>query len=233
MGFLLIVALFIAVYLAYSGYKIKKAYMLAKTVYGKNAEVGSKLMPGFNLLIDGDSIGTGVGASGFEKSAAGSIAFYLGKHYHVKLTNNSVNGSKISSLVERAVPLERQDLAVLFISSNDYVRFTDLKNFREDAARVMEKYSKISKKVIIIGPANVGLATMLPLPLRIFYLCRGHKYAAALQEASAKFGNAAYINSLKPPKRLGKYAKEYYASDRFHPNDKGHEYWFKMIKPYL
>lgn len=232
MKILLIIALFIVLYVLYYYYRIKKAYTLAEVTHTKWADLGHSNKK-FNLLILGDSIGTGVGASCFEKSVAGRIACYLAKKYRVTLTNASVNGSKIQNLLNRKVPKDKQDLSIILISSNDVLRFTNLDKFKENTIKVLKKFSKATKRLIIIGPANVGLAKFLPLPLRILYLYRAPKYTSALKEASSKFRNVTYINSLKPAKNLGKYEQSYYSLDMFHPNDEGHSFWFEMVKNYL
>lgn len=233
MKILLIIGLFIVLYCLYSYYRIKKAYSLADVVYTKWADLGKKSNKKFKLFIAGDSIGTGVGATRFENSVAGRIAKYLSKEYHVILTNSSINGSKIKTLLKSKNPSEKQDLAVIFVSSNDVLRFTKLDDFRQNAAKALEIFSKFSTRLIIIGPANVGTAKFLPLPLRLIYLFRAPKYAEILKEASSKFKNVIYINSLKPAKNLGKYKQIYYSSDMLHPNDEGHKFWFEMIKEYL
>lgn len=229
----LFITSFIAIYFLYYYYRIKKAYSLAEVTYTKWAELGKKSNEKFRLLVLGDSIGTGVGATCFENSAAGRLACNLAKKYRILLTNASINGSKVKSLLKAKIPKEKQSLTAIFISSNDVIRFTKLSEFKGNSIRLLEKISTSSKKLMIIGPANVGLAKFLPLPLRIVYLLRGPKYANALKEASAKFKNVIYINSLKPAKSLGRYKQNYYSSDMFHPNDEGHKFWFEMIKPYL
>lgn len=230
--FLIILVLFLA-YIAYFSYKIKKAYSLAEITYTQNSKLGKKSNKRLKLLILGDSLGTGVGASSFKTSVVGRVANSISKKYFVILTNASLNGSKIGDLLKRKVPKEKQDLIVIFISTNNVLRFTDLKDFGANAIKVIEKYSKLTKKLILIGPANVGQAKILPLPLRLINLYRAPKYATILSKVSKKFKNVAYINSLKPPKFLGKYKYKYYSSDKLHPNDEGHSYWFEMVKGYL
>ena len=233
MRILLAIILLVVLYFLFCYYRIKKAYSLAEFTYANWADFGNKSNKKFRLFIAGDSIGTGVGATCFENSVAGRIAIYLAKKYQVMLKNASVNGSKVKNLLSIKIPEEKQSLTVIFISSNDLIRFTNLNDFKENAAKALEKFSKFSGKIIVIGPGNVWLAKFLPLPLRIIYLLRGPKYADALKEASAKFRNAIYINSLTPSKSLGKYRQSYYSSDKFHPNDEGYKFWFEMVKEYL
>ena len=233
MKILLAIILLVVLYFLYCYYRIKTAYSLAEFTYAKWAVFGNKSNKKFKLFIAGDSIGTGVGSTCFENSVSGRISHYLAKKYHVILKNASANGYKIKNLLNIKIPKEKQNLGVIFISSNDFIRFTDLNTFKKNAAKALENFSKFSERLIIIGPANVWLAKVLPLPLRIIYLIRGPKYADALKEASAKFRNATYINSLKPAKRFGKYRQSYYSSDKFHPNDEGYKFWFEMVKRYL
>ena len=181
----------------------------------------------------GDSLGMGVGASSFEKSVVGRVADYLAKNNYVVLNNLSANGSKVQDLLNIKSPKNKIDLTIILISSNDVIRFTGFKSFEEDVKKVLEKCSKLSKKIIIIGPANVSQARLLPLPLRIIYFYRVPKYAFLLEKVSSDFKKVSYINSANPPKKLGKYLDEYYSTDKLHPNDQGHKFWFEMIKEKL
>jgi lysophospholipase L1-like esterase len=144
----------------------------------------------------------------------------------------SINGSKVKTLLANKIN-ERYELCVLLISSNDVIRFTPFINFEKDLQKMLEKYAKISKKVILIGPANVGDAYLLPALLRIIYRRTAPKYAAILKKISSKFPSVSYINSISPRKELGEYTRKYYGTDMFHPNDDGHEFWFEMIKEKL
>ena len=230
---LLIIPLVIFLYFLYTYWRIKKAYSLAHITYTKSVQLGKKSGKRLKVLVLGDSIGTGVGASCFENSVGGRIASHLAKKYRVIFRNASVNGSKMSNLLSRKAPKEKQDVTVILISSNDVIRFTDFREFRKSTRKVIEIYSRLSEKLIVIGPANVGHAKFLPLGFRISYLYRGPKYAKILKKSSARFKNVVYINSIKPSESLGVYKQDYYSSDTLHPNDKGHKFWFDMIKPYL
>ena len=229
---LLLILLHALIDMLYSGYYFKKSKILAKKPYNKSIVSGTRLKPTLKILIVGDSISAGVGASSFDKSFPALIANHLGKNYHVLLKNLSVSGSRIASLLFRPAH-EKQDLIVIIIASNDLLHFTKLEEFEKDASKVMEKYSKLCKKLIITGPGNISISPAIPYFLKPFYRARARKYAGILERTASKFKNVVYVDSISPKDNLPKYDNSCNAEDKFHPNDKGHKFWFDMVKSEL
>ncbi len=226
---LLIFAIYVLLQIAYSGYFLLKAKQLRDKTFTGDFELGKAKNPEFRLLIAGDSIAAGVGASGFESSAAGQLAAYFSSDYHVVLTNIGETGDRMRNIAEKLLPSKRQNLTLLIVSSNDLLHFSSLENFESDANKALKKYSNISEDVIIIGPGDIAKTPPIPLILKPAYLIQGPKYEAVLKKAAGKYPNVRYISPLNPPLNPKDYEPNA-APDNFHPNDNGHKYWADMIK---
>ncbi|MBI2144938.1 SGNH/GDSL hydrolase family protein [Candidatus Woesearchaeota archaeon] len=208
---------------AFSSYCFRKARKLSRKSYAGKSKHGNSRKT-LKILIAGDSLAAGVGASSFGKSLAGRIATTLAKHHTVILTNVAVSGSRMKDLT--AAPRQKQDIAIIVASSNDLYHFTSTRQFESDVTKALRLYSKHAKRVILVGPGNIGGATAIPLLLKPFYNIMRPRYAAIMKKASAKCKNTSFANpldfSIKP------YGKTE-AEDGFHPNDNGHRYWADII----
>jgi len=221
---LLLFILYLLGQFLFTGYFYIKGVNLSKIVYTGNHEFGNKSKE-IKLSVVGDSVAAGVGASSLETSVAGRIAKHMAKKNHVILNNSAVSGSKVKDLLNTSP--KNQDLTVMIISSNDLFHFTNLKQFEIDARKVIEKYQKNTKKLIILGPLRVDTATSIPLFLRPVYYYMGFKYLKILEDIAKKYANVHHTSSyyLKSTAKYGKIE----GSDRFHPNNSGHTLYADMI----
>lgn len=226
---LFLILLYSIIQLAYSSYFFSIASRLSKVSYSRKTTLGSSSNPIFRIFVAGDSVGAGVGATSFEKSAAGRIATYFAQKYRVEFENISVSGKKMANLLDDPTPTEKQNLVVLIIGSNNLFRLTNLGRFREATPRVLAKYVPLTEKLIIIGPGRVADSDAIPFVLRPIYKLLGPAYAKTIREAAAKYANAVYVNPLEHSADFKKYGYTL-AKDKFHPNDIGHQFWFDLIK---
>ena len=223
---LAIIAAYAVAQMLFSGYFFLKSPQLSKQSFAGQSEHGNKSAPQLKLFLAGDSVAAGVGASSFNTSLGGRLANSLAKDHHVIFTNAAVSGSRMADLT--TIPEERQDVIVLFIASNDLYHFTSLKQFEKSTASAMEQYSAQGKRVILVGPADVGGATAIPLILKPIYALRWQKYAAIMRTEAKKYGNVAYLYPADYKEMLKTYGHTE-AKDGFHPNDSGHKFWADLI----
>ena len=230
-----LIGLYISIELIHSAYYFKRARILANRTYMNSINLGDKSKRKFRVLIAGDSIAAGVGATEFDRSFPGLIGNYLGEKYYVELRNFSMSGSKISDLLEMNFARQKQDLIAMVISSNDLLRFTKLKRFRQETEDVLSRFSKLARKVVVTGPGNISLCPAIPGFLKPIYRHRAFRYAGILAKASGKFKNVVYVNSVSLSENpLNRYDNTHHNTvDGFHPNDKGHRFWFGLVKDYL
>lgn len=229
---LFLILTYILVQAAYSTYYSRKGMALAKITYTQDLVLGDPKDPPLKVFIDGDSVGAGVGATSFEKSLVGRLSGYLAKDHYVALKNESINGSKMTDMLLRNVPSEKQDLIILIVSSNDLFHFTNLGEFEKSTSEVLQKYAKLTSKLIIQGPGRVFDAPALPLPVRFIYKLQAPKYAAIIANEAKKYQNVLHVNPINPPIDLTGYGHGS-SPDKFHPDDEGYRFWFDMLKPSL
>ena len=218
-----VIAIYVIAQAAFSGYFFRKGKELTKMSYAGTTEYGEKSKPEFKLFMAGDSLAAGVGASNANKSLAGRVAgSFPGKH--VVFTNIAVSGSRMKDLT--AFPNKTQDLTILVISSNDLYHFTNHKQLEAETGKALQQYARKSRRVILVGPGNIGGATAIPLTFRPFYSWQRPKYAAIMKQAASKYKNVTFVNPADFSKKPYGHTE---ASDGFHPNDNGHRYWADVI----
>lgn len=206
---------------------MSKAEELIKTTYTEDVVLGSLKDPKLKVLVVGDSVGSGVGASSFENSVSGRLAHFLAEQgFLVDFKNKSVNGNRMEDVVRTKVEGEDYDLIFMIVSSNDLFHFTFFPNFRKSTAAALERYSNLGKKVVLVGPGRVYAAAVIPLPLRLIYFVNSKVYVSIMKKEVSRYDNVVY---LTPKAKSG----DTESSDKFHPNDLGHEGWFELIKPEL
>lgn len=218
------IALFyIAAQFAYSKHHFKKARDLSKVVYTKSFKLIGKGKSKLKILMVGDSIAAGVGASSFENSIPGRLVKYFSGSHRLDFINKARAGMKIRDLLDIPLPKVKQDIVVLIVSSNDVFHFTNLNEFSDSVVEVLDKYSKLTKKLIFLGPGKISTAPALALPIRIIYKTLESRYTSILEEKTSKYSNVTYIKPGNPPRGT-------FANDKFHPNDEGHRVGFEVIK---
>lgn len=218
-----LIFIYLVLQTVFSGYYLRRAGILTNTEYTQDVKLGNKDKPTLRVFMRGDSIAAGVGASSFETSTPGRLANFLAKENNLIFVNEAESGTRMADLLDFPALNEKQDLIILVVSSNDLFHFTNLGDFKRSTEEVMEKYSKLGKKLVVIGPGRVSTAPALPLPLRLIYKIIRPNYVAIIAEAVSKHSNIVYVKPTPPE-------KDTFASDKFHPNDEGHIIWFEGIK---
>lgn len=224
-----LILLLIAAQVLYSSYYFRKSADLVKNDHVGKHEFGDEKNPEFKLFFGGDSVGAGVGATSLETSVSGYVAKYLAKNKFVILDNRSVSGTKMRDLAKRELPEGKWDVAVLIVSSNDLFRFANLAEFKKSTEKVVSGYSKISDKVIIVGPGRVFDSPAVPVLIRPIYRLRAGAYIKVIAEEIKKYENVVHISPINPPAGLVQVAN-WESPDKFHPGDEGQKYWFEMIR---
>jgi lysophospholipase L1-like esterase len=224
---LIALATYVVLQFAYSSFFSYRSKEFIKRTYTTDQQLGSG--PSFTMYVAGDSIATGVGATSFEKSLVGQVATELAKNHQVNVKNDAVNGYRMAQLASVADPQGTPDLILLSISSNDLFHFTNTKDFEVSARQVVERYSKLGKTLVIVGPGNVGaLDNATPLFLKPFYYLQRPKYVKILTEAVGSHSNAIHVDPEKDYDATG-YGNATHPTDRFHLSEEGHRYWANLV----
>jgi len=232
MFFYLLIGFLVIFQVFYSGFYFLKAKALSKQTFTGNFEVGEKGKPEFTIVVEGDSVGAGVGAKDFSETLVGRLANFYSKNYFVKIANNSKSGAKISNLKVSETPNNNPNLLLLVIGSNDLFRFTKLDEFEKSTTEVLEKFAPSAKKIVLIGPGRVYDATAIPILFRPIYKLKADSYSKILAKTAAKYPNVIYVNPTNTTKKPSDYGHTL-ASDNFHPNGNGYSFWFDLVKEAL
>ncbi|MCM1534564.1 MAG: SGNH/GDSL hydrolase family protein [Clostridium sp.] len=176
-----------------------------------------KLSDGFdvNILVVGDSIGAGTGASDNLSAWFNLLTSYLEETYSVKvlLTNISMGGNTSYAGYVRTMYLEDEteyDLAVVCYGQNDSTE--DFSLYYESILRAIKnKY----KKCEIISILESSQREYTKKMLEIQSLCEA--YQIPIADTIAGFAKSSYVYSDL-------------TDDGVHPNDLGYKIYFETVK---
>jgi len=215
---------------AYAAYHLRRARELTLRPFNEPIVAGTGgATPPMRVLIAGDSIAAGIGATSPDRTVGGRLAAFLAETRVVEVRNEALSGSTMADIAGRTLPEERQDLIVLIGGSNDLFQFRPVERFAEETRRAMERYAERAGRLVVIGPGRVFNARAIPRPLRAVYRKQAWRYAAVMREAASRHPNAVHVDPTDPPRGILPPPNSS-SADRFHPNDLGHAYWFEMVK---
>ena len=184
-----------------------------------------------SILVLGDSTGVGVGASCPEESIAGRLAADFPE---ADILNISRSGARVCDAIVQArecLRHRRFDLAVLHVGSNDVVKATNADKLATDCETLMLEMEQIADRTVWLGPANVGLAPLFPLPYSWLVAARSRAAARIFARSAAKHG-VAFIDFTAPEhvQHLGRDRVAGFAVDGFHPSSTTYGYGYAAAR---
>ncbi len=194
--------------------------------------VGSGDEP-FHMVWIGDSISSGVGASGLETTLPRLVAVALERS--VLLDVYAESGERVAGALAEQVPrLESldasPDVVVVEIGANDVTHLTGLDDFRAAYREVLERARGTgARHVLALGIPAFGTAPRFLQPLRAIVGWRGGRLDAEVRRSAAAIG-ATYVDIAG--QTAGPFKDDpdrYYADDEFHPSDAGYRLWAKAV----
>lgn len=184
------------------------------------------------ILVLGDSTGVGVGAEQPEDSIAGRLATDFP---HSDIVNISRSGARVADAlaqVRQCVAEGRRfDVAVLHLGGNDVVRGTDVDELAAACEALMAELKSVARRTVWLGPPNIGLAPLFPLPYAWLMASRT-RTATSVFAASAARHDVAYVDFSTPEhgERLRRGKKDHFASDGFHPSSSSYGYGYATVR---
>lgn len=172
----------------------------------------------FRIVVLGDSISEGVGATAFRYSYVGRVSAYIAEKTgrSVFVANHAMAGATSDDLIKYQLPhadIESADLILLEVGTNDG---------HKPRGR-QENLAKNMKTLLSLLPPDKTVVADLPFPkLR-------KKYQAIMDEV---LGDTKVVRVY--PSKAFKHiipALRVTAGDFWHPNNRGHELWFEVFKP--
>ncbi|MEP7139760.1 MAG: GDSL-type esterase/lipase family protein [Caldimonas sp.] len=187
------------------------------------------------ILVLGDSTGVGVGAERPEDAIAGRLAIDFPD-------SDIVNVSRCGARVADALAQARQcaadgrlfDVAVLHLGGNDVVHGTDVAELAAGCDVLMIELKTVARHTVWLGPPNLGLAPLFPLPYAWLMSSRS-RAATSVFAASATEHGVSYIDFSAPEhaERLRRRRKQHFAQDGFHPSSASYGYGYATARAAL
>jgi lysophospholipase L1-like esterase len=180
------------------------------------------------ILVAGDSIGVGVGASASSTSIAGLLGAYFPT---ATIRNISVSGATISNIHESLQQVtEDFDLIYIHGGANDVVGRTPYPQFRSDIQKLYQLAQRKGKRVVHLASGSVGFAPFFPQPLD-WYFTRRTITTYEIVSAKAVENNVEFVSLYQPRDHdpFVRDPKRYFAPDLFHPSDAGYALWFGVL----
>ena len=191
-----------------------------------------QLSQGYSMLVLGDSTGVGVGACHPEESTAGR----LGAEFpDADIVNVSRSGARVCDTLAQAsqwIGMKRRfDLAVLHVGANDIVRATSREKLASDCDALLAELKQVADRLIWLGPANVGLAPLFPLPYSWLLAARSRAAATIFANSAAKHG-AAFVDfcGSEHGQHLRRGGRQHFAVDGFHPSSSTYGHGYSAIR---
>ena len=184
------------------------------------------------LVVMGDSTALGQGASGVETTIAHQLAQAMArKGLYVHVVNLAASGSLLSQVLSRQAPqLARlnPDLAILCIGANDTTHCTDLRAYRRDLASLLSQVDATGATLLIASTPDMYQSPAVPWPL-----AWATGWRARLQDdvvgPELAGHRAQYVDLYNDGKLVSRDDPALYASDLFHPSDKGYALWAQLF----
>lgn len=187
---------------------------------------------GLSILILGDSTGVGVGAHRPEDSVAGRLAADFPDADIINVSRSGARVRDAIAQVRQCDGLERRfDLAVLHVGGNDVVRATGTDQLAVDCDELMQELGRMADRTVWLGPANIGLAPLFPLPYCWLLSARSRAAAAVFARSAARHG-VAFVDFSAPAhaRRLGRDRRHHFAVDGFHPSSSTYGYGYAVAR---
>lgn len=197
-------------------------------------------LPGepIELLIAGDSLAAGLGATRPKETLGGRLAKGLAKRTGrpVRLRSVAVVGSESPDLAAQLDGLEhayRPDAAVIVVGGNDVTHRIPATESVRHLVTAIERMQERGAVVVVGTCPDLGALRPVPQPLRTFAARLSRRLAAAQAEGAARAGAASVdLRRSVGPLFLDE-PEQMFSLDRFHPSPLGYRRTAEALLPAL
>lgn len=231
---LTVIMVVIVAYVSYQSIRIKKLADVSRELIDKSTPFQQhNENPTKSVLIIGDSVSYGVGASSPENSFPG----YIGQAYpNWEIVNRSKSGREISEALEVLHSIYRSDwdLIILQISGNDIFHLNSLEQSKTDLRLLFQAAKDKAEQVIYVTTGSIGHAPLIPQPFDWLYSMISKKYIDQYV-AIAEENNVMVVNNYRNRRDdiFESDPDKYYSADKFHPSSAGYKVWFHNLDQVL
>lgn len=187
--------------------------------------------PRRRVLVVGDSTGVGIGA---ERRTESIGALVRAACQGAELVNLSVSGSCLGDVpaqLERLGPLERRfDIVLLHCGGNDIMRTPNLGSIEATADALLPRLHAVGKRVVWLGPVDVGLAPLFRPPFS-WWLSHRSRQAAGLFQRAARRHGVEYVgfHGSRHSHVLTRERSQFFSADGIHPSGHGYRYAYGWL----
>lgn len=188
--------------------------------------------PDLTYVVLGDSTAAGQGATA-GSGIADKTAEYLSRNHNVIFVNMAVSGARAADLASDQVPNTvgvKPDLVLISIGANDATHLTPSSIFAAQIERAIGLLKALNPnvKIVITGCPDMSSIPRFAQPLRTLVGMQGQRINAALAPlvkqydlTNADIAGATGYEFRRDP--------TLFASDKFHPNDRGYALWTRVL----
>ncbi|NRF65357.1 hypothetical protein HLB44_00010 [Aquincola sp. S2] len=185
------------------------------------------------VLVLGDSTGAGIGAQAADEAIAGLLAR---DHPQIEVLNLSRSGARIADVGRQTESLPRSsqplfDLLLLHVGANDILRARRLAEIDEPAQRMVCTLRPLARRMIWVGPGDLGLAPLFRAPFT-WWLSRRTHAAARRFGRLAQHHDIHFVGFHEGPHRavLAADPRRYFCADGIHPSTEGYRYCYGWLR---
>lgn len=176
------------------------------------------------LLVFGDSIAAGVGATDFHRALAGRTAAGLAELASGRVHWRSVGyiGANCGQLLQHldvTVPESGIDYLVLSVGVNDVTSLTTTDTWERNLSQLLNRLNTLYEQptIVLCGLPPFGRFPALPQPLRSSMQLRARTLDLSSKHVLASFQNVFFAPMIFEP------TPEKFAADGYHPSEAGYE----------
>jgi len=188
--------------------------------------------PALVYVVLGDSTAAGQGAD-YEKGIAVSTAEKLAENHRVMMTNFGISGARADDVVQKELPSAEKlkpNVVLISVSANDVVHLTSIDAVRDSLEIIIERLRVANPEVAIV----VTGAPEMSAPPRIPWLLRpvaGWRTAQMNKMFRALTANQhiTFAHIADETGALFRTDNSLFATDGFHPNERGYATWVAVL----
>lgn len=183
---------------------------------------------GSRLLVIGDSIACGAGASDPESSLPGLLAR---ANPSLTVVNNARPDARFEDFLAQLDGDEPFDAVLVLGGGNDAIRMTGLADLRHAVERVAQRARVRAGLVVFMPPGNLGNTRPFLPPWNWWVAYRSRRLHAIVSEV-AQANGALYVSLYQEPEDdpFVRHPHLMTARDGLHPSNAGYELWQRELE---
>lgn len=187
-------------------------------------------------VILGDSTAAGIGGN-YESGIAVATEQALGAQGRVTMTNLAVSGARMRDVRKLQLPdaaALRPDVVLLSAGANDVTHLSSISSMRADLRTIVAALEAANPevKIVITGSPDMGSPPRIPRLLRGLAGSRTKAVNRMFVAEAARLG-LVFAPIAEKTGPLFRKDPSLFASDRFHPNDRGYATWIPVLNEAL